>query len=549
VSSKISNVADVPTILTSDHESSQNVEEPLEHLNQSPTADPPASEEKSTSGTGSLQESPNYLRSAESRAEQESYQCSSETSNAKTTVSGNKQDRDQVGVPALKRILERVQTGAKLIQSPIATYDYLDAEYAVGQLTDLYQKRIEQLTNELRISKNELAIKKSELQQQVKNAVHAEQERLKEEYSQAIEARQNEHKKWCEQMETSYNNKNNDLQAQLSTLKSEKGDLQTKLSTLNSEKNDLQNQVTLLGGEKASMQYDHSQKQKQLVEWYEYQLREKDIEHERRLRDELVRSHETVQQQENRHSIKIHTLESNHKSEIEEMEHKISSLNEKITAMERQRHADLQQVEAIYQKDMKDMEIRYQDALRIKEQDTAREISTVTSEIERVKREAEEEKVQQIRKLKNEMKNMKINHVMELSRLRQDNEDLKGALVARVHNKGLSDHEVSSSFQKLALAVDRISREVQWDKSREATWPYPESVLRSSENIRRLKQHIIQNSIWTILYDQIFFTPFRVFAEEGKSLEDLWTKTFGQGMFYPFPAFGEKAKNAPRSIF
>jgi hypothetical protein len=101
-----------------------------------------------------------------------------------------------------------------------------------------------------------------------------------------------------------------------------------------------------------------------------------------------------------------------------------------------------------YQKEMKDMEIGHQNALQIKAQDAATEISTVRSEIRRMDRVAEEEKAQIIQKFKIETKDLKIIHDTEISGLRHDNEVLKGALIGLVYNiKALSDHEVSSTSQ------------------------------------------------------------------------------------------------------
>jgi hypothetical protein len=107
-------------------------------------------------------------------------------------------------------------------------------------------------------------------------------------------------------------------------------------------------------------------------------------------------------------------------------------------------------------------------------------------------------------------------------------EDLTEALLKRDHFKAMSDHDLAIRFQDLANEVDQFAR-ARWDHSREPTWPFPDRVLRKSENERRTKQYIVQNTLWVILFERIFCTPFRVLGDEGKSLERRWIEEHGQG--------------------
>jgi hypothetical protein len=164
-------------------------------------------------------------------------------------------------------------------------------------------------------------------------------------------------------------------------------------------------------------------------------------------RDELVRNHnETVQQQQNRHRIEIHTLEKSHRNDIKTMQKEISLLKEDKIAMERDYNARLQDMKVAYQKELDDM-----------------------------MRTAEEEKAQLIQKFKNDMETLKTSHGKEISGLRRDNEVLKGVLVARVHNKALSDHEVSSNFQNLSVQPLDVALDVnQALLFKESIFPAPE---------------------------------------------------------------------------
>jgi len=96
----------------------------------------------------------------------------------------------------------------------------------------------------------------------------------------------------------------------------------------------------------------------------------------------------------------------------------------------------------------------------------------------------------------------------------------------------MSDRELSHRFQDLVSEIDDFSR-VRWDNERETTWPFPDKVLRESENERRSKQYVIQNTIWVILYEMIFCTPFRVLGAKGKLKEQDWIEKYGQDLKPP----------------
>jgi hypothetical protein len=106
------------------------------------------------------------------------------------------------------------------------------------------------------------------------------------------------------------------------------------------------------------------------------------------------------------------------------------------------------------------------------------------------------------------------------------------ALVHRTNFKILTDREISQRFTSLVNEVDDVSR-AAWDKRKEPNWPFAEKLLRQTlngTNYRELTQQIIQNSIWLILFERIFSTPFKVFGDEGEYLQQMWIGEFGTGI-------------------
>ena len=115
-------------------------------------------------------------------------------------------------------------------------------------------------------------------------------------------------------------------------------------------------------------------------------------------------------------------------------------------------------------------------------------------------------------------------------RLRRDIESLNGALLARDRFTPIVDHELKSRFLDLVGDIDYLAR-LEW-KFNQADWTN-DLLARLSKNPRRLKKQILQDSLWIILYENIFCSPFRVFGEEGRTLEAQWSDAFGKGWCSP----------------
>jgi len=114
------------------------------------------------------------------------------------------------------------------------------------------------------------------------------------------------------------------------------------------------------------------------------------------------------------------------------------------------------------------------------------------------------------------------------SDLRKDVEYLNGELLARDPYTPLTDHELKSPFQALGVEIDALSR-VKW-KPDQKEWPN-DLLGKLSDNQRKLKKQLVQDTVWTILFERIFCSPFRLFGEEGQSLELQWSKAYNEGTY------------------
>jgi hypothetical protein len=142
--------------------------------------------------------------------------------------------------------------------------------------------------------------------------------------------------------------------------------------------------------------------------------------------------------------------------------------------------------------------------------------------------ELENKREQENKSSRDEIAALEIKPEQENKSLRDDIADLTALVAKRGHFRAMRDYDLANRFQKLANEVDGFAR-VRWDIKRESAWPFPDEVIRKSQNERITKKNIVLNTLWVILYEGIFCTPFRVLGEEGKSLEKKWMEKYGQG--------------------
>ncbi|KAN0071923.1 hypothetical protein V8E54_009652 [Elaphomyces granulatus] len=208
----------------------------------------------------------------------------------------------------------------------------------------------------------------------------------------------------------------------------------------------------------------------------------------------------------------VESQKTGHQAAIDELRERFDG--ERISMKkELQRRNDQSRIQLRNLQDQHDQELRKKD----------QEIEDVKKKREVEEKRMEEEDVAgKILRLKKDMEEKQRSLMDEV-------EALKGAMVERDHFKVISDRDLARRFQDLASEIDELSRE-RWDNRREATWPFPNNVLLKSDNERRSKQYVIQNTIWVILYERIFCTPFRVLGTEGKLLEESWVLKYGQAL-------------------
>jgi chromosome segregation ATPase len=204
-----------------------------------------------------------------------------------------------------------------------------------------------------------------------------------------------------------------------------------------------------------------------------------------------------------------HQVNSNR--EIQGLKQSLESAQKKYAKDQKQAEEELNKERETHEKEVEKLEIQ---------------IATLETKLENEKRKFENEKRKLEAAVEARLKN-------KMKKVVRRNDKLVEELVFRRNFKGLTDREICQRFTALANEVDDISR-TAWDHKRENSWPFPEKVLDqplNGTNFRELTQQIIQNSIWIILFERIFGTPFKIFGDEGDNAQMSWTDEYGIGTF------------------
>lgn len=373
-----------------------------------------------------------------------------------------------------------------------------------------FQQATEDLTTKLSLlqgEKNDLAMKLAEEQILANNAkVHLE-EKIKE---------------LTLEMEGLVRDHANTLAAERSASQSEIDRLHGQNSTLARQK---QNVAEDCESRLRQQEYQHAEAFRTQEDWWNGQVRAKETEFQRQLEETQRQQREALalEQQTNKEN-----LESERADHIRE-ERELQAENARLRA----------KWEARYEKKMIEMQTEIE-KVRVEWQlEYGRKEEELQGEYEKMKREmqavidrlTEERRDIELRctkAAKVEQKKLQQEWGAERMRLRSEIEEYKDELIARVRVKGLPDDQLTRRFKRIAGQIDILSR-LPWDAQRENDWPYPEHMLKQySNNTRKLKQQIVQNSLWMLLHEVIFRSPFRIMGDAGRRLDADWIDIYAQ---------------------
>jgi hypothetical protein len=118
----------------------------------------------------------------------------------------------------------------------------------------------------------------------------------------------------------------------------------------------------------------------------------------------------------------------------------------------------------------------------------------------------------------------------EKRRMKADIERLTHALAEQDNFRPAAHTKLRQKFQTLSEDIENLAR-LQW-KLLQGDWTM-EVLEKLSENPRRLQKEILQDSLWMVLFETVFCSPFRMLGNEGARLEVQWNERYLEGILFP----------------
>lgn len=281
----------------------------------------------------------------------------------------------------------------------------------------------------------------------------------------------------------------------------------------------LENQIRQLQNSLHTKDSDHDKELEQL----KHSLREEQGRSGRRLEKEKLLASEQISKAKKSMDQELLTAQQSYSAQLESTQRLLDdTIQERTGEIEKARAGfEVEKANTIRHFEAKKTEIERQ--MQADRQD-------LESQIVEVQKQLQAEVTEKSKAISSIRAEMVVKHNKEKRAIKESNQALKEALVARDHFKAMSDEELAYRFEEIGSEVGEFAQ-VVWDKRRESSWPFDDQSFQRSENKRRMKGHVLQNTMWVILYDNIFCTPFRVFGKEGKgtdanSLETEWVKAY-----------------------
>ncbi|KAK5116991.1 hypothetical protein LTR62_006712 [Meristemomyces frigidus] len=276
----------------------------------------------------------------------------------------------------------------------------------------------------------------------------------------------------------------------------------------------------------ASLQQQHSStigqiQQHHLVEkreaWTKQQQEQRQLEvkHEERCRSLLER-------QGQQHEADIRHLQERHQQGLEEMKQRHIQY---CKTLQSEHVAAMQEAELQHEDSTQKLKHNHTKQVTELEAEFDQKLTALQQELEHERHEWEARRSREVKYLKDQLEHL--NSAIVSS----DGDFYNAKTFSTVGMPQKSDDLLKGSFQGLEKLVDDLSRLALNVKRK--MWPDEMlEALRGPHEPRMLKQAIVQDLVWCLLYDFVFVNPYRMFGKGGEELQKQWLMSCGKGMSF-----------------
>ena len=442
-----------------------------------------------------------------------------------------------------------------------------DSELRYAKLREseliISQKRLQDEVNRINMEKNETITRLENNLSGIGWRHAKEMERVKESYSRDIKETERKLEKQIESLEADIEKMATENEQKLRTLgESHKARIQ---GIVEDHQRELGKQKKMAEVEMATVKREYEEELKNMEEQHDAEIENMVGKHEAesgalKKENNILNSMittmraehgRTLRVMEEEHDTQIETKEEEHKKELERRRNIVDSLKKGHVA-------ELANRDKRYEEELESQENRYTQELSAhkaeiatvknahaaelsnREADHRSELTSLNEKNTREQSSRAKLHADEMTKLKKQyreyLETLREEHATTVNALRNDVVAYSGELLKRDQKtfnmvegepfEPMLDTDIEARFLDLAQDVDALSR-LEW-KAAPIGWT--EQFLNAvSSNQRLLKKQILQDNIWTVLHEFIFCSPFRIFGDEGRTLEARWNEECGTG--------------------
>lgn len=275
---------------------------------------------------------------------------------------------------------------------------------------------------------------------------------------------------------------------------------------------------------------DYASKLQKLREEHEEAIRQEskqraDLEanHELDRNTHIRQKEEDIKKLKQAQATRITGLKEQNEKKLKEMEKKGESMRAFIKQLKIQHSTAIEDQEQSHRTTLEDQQKAYE----MREAETVRDHQQVKSNLISEHREKERkliaESAKRIQNLNEELADL------SEALLARDNDTWTAPPLSMVAVRKDPDEHITGDFEQVAELVSSLV-ELEWKNPRSLWTDDLLARLDPGCGQRKLKQNVLRNIIWEALEEHIFESPFRLFGDEGRTLETQWSERYGAGM-------------------
>lgn len=223
--------------------------------------------------------------------------------------------------------------------------------------------------------------------------------------------------------------------------------------------------------------------------------------HEKELQESERRHGDRIRQLQRSHDEKLQSMKDDHGEEQRQLESRFNTERDRLKTT-------IEDLRKKHENDIQDLKLAH-----------AREIGKIDDEHELEVKKLKAQKDQIERQIREQWQE-------DVKGLKQNITSLNAILFARDRFTAVPDRILGEKFSSLVHDVQNLARQ-PW-RPEQRVWT--DAALKSiTSNTSRLREQLLQDRIWWTLHDYIFCSPFRMFGEEGRTLESGWNTACGRG--------------------